>query len=142
MQSVNRDPFPPMAFPYLIMGLMGLTLVGLAIGAIRNRNKPASPIENAEDSQSIASEQEGIGQPTSRQWWQLAMVAGAITVYPLFVDQLGFVLTIGVSLLLLLIGLGTRPLRAAVVVVVFTPLVYQIFAHGLRVPLPRGLLGW
>jgi putative tricarboxylic transport membrane protein len=57
-------------------------------------------------------------------------------------ETAGFVIATGGILLLLLLWLGTRPLKAALIVVLFVPAVYQVFAHLLRVPLPRGWLGW
>jgi tripartite-type tricarboxylate transporter receptor subunit TctC len=136
MRSVNRDPFPPMAFPNLIMILGGLSLVGLAIQRIvRGATAPADVVSTDDSS-------DGTVWPSRRGWSNLAVIVLCIIVYPLVAETAGFVIATGGILLVLLLWLGTRPLKAALIVVLFVPAVYQVFAHLLRVPLPRGWLGW
>lgn len=65
-----------------------------------------------------------------------------VVVYLAVAQWAGFVLTAGGLLILLLLRLGTRWPTAVAVAVVLVPLVYEIFAVRLRVPLPRGWLGW
>ena len=65
-----------------------------------------------------------------------------VVMYLALAERAGFVLTAGVLLILLLLRQGTRWLTAIAIAVVLVPLVYQVFAVWLRVPLPRGWLGW
>jgi tripartite-type tricarboxylate transporter receptor subunit TctC len=65
-----------------------------------------------------------------------------IVLYVLLAETLGFVLTAGALLLAHLLRLGTRPAVALPLAALLVPAAYQLFAVVLRVPLPRGLLGW
>jgi len=72
----------------------------------------------------------------------LVFILTAVVAYLFFVESVGFVLLAGAMLFVLLLRLGTRFLTGIAVTLVFIPMVYHIFAHFLRVPLPRGFLGW
>jgi hypothetical protein len=65
-----------------------------------------------------------------------------IVLYLALAETFGFVLTAGGLLLAHLLRLGTRPRFALPLVLLLVPAAYQLFAVLLRVPLPRGLLGW
>jgi tripartite-type tricarboxylate transporter receptor subunit TctC len=65
-----------------------------------------------------------------------------VVVYMALSGPLGFVLTSAGLLLALMLRLGVRPRSAALTVVLLVPSVYHLFSTVLRVPLPRGLLGW
>jgi hypothetical protein len=71
-----------------------------------------------------------------------AEVIGWVIVYLLAAEWAGFILTAGALLILLLIRFGVRLRAAALVTLFLVPALYQIFAVLLRVPLPRGWLGW
>ena len=73
---------------------------------------------------------------------RVAEVMVWIIVYIALAGWAGFVLTAGVLLILLLLRLGTRWPTAVAVAVVLVPAAYYVFADRLRVPLPRGWLGW
>ncbi|HAW27905.1 tripartite tricarboxylate transporter substrate-binding protein [Gimesia maris] len=70
------------------------------------------------------------------------LVLTGIVFYLLFAEELGFILTAGVVLFLLLWKFGTRLWVCALITVLFIPGIYTLFAQLLRVPLPRGVLGW
>lgn len=70
------------------------------------------------------------------------LVLAGVAAFVVVVDWLGFVLTSGLILFGLLWKYGTRWWVSAAITVLLVPAVYQLFAHLLRVPLPRGLLGW
>jgi hypothetical protein len=55
---------------------------------------------------------------------------------------LGFVITAAMLLVGLLLCFRVRPSLAVGLGLGLSVIVYQVFAIGLRVPLPRGLLGW
>jgi len=75
-------------------------------------------------------------------WWRFAEVVLWIGLYLALAERLGFIVTAGLLLLVHLVRLGTRPAIAVPLAVVLVPVVYHLFAVILRVPLPRGLLGW
>ena len=57
-------------------------------------------------------------------------------------EQVGFIITAGVILLVMLWRFRARPLVAIACAIVLSPLLFYGFAHLLRVPLPHGWLGW
>ena len=62
--------------------------------------------------------------------------------FPLLAEIVGFVLLATIMLLVMFWWLGCRWWTSLSIAVVLVPIVYQVFMHVLRVPLPRGLLGW
>ena len=65
-----------------------------------------------------------------------------IILFVAMVETVGFLLTGSLLLSALIWRLGGRPRVALTVAVIIVPVVYQVFAHWLKVPLPRGWLGW
>lgn len=113
----------PMAFPATLGILGALTLLGL-----------------------VASRQ--LGSSTTAESFsvpgmtRVAEFLGAILIYLLVAEWLGFVLTASLLVWLLMWRLGVSRITALVVSVLVAAAVYHVFAVLLRVPLPRGLLGW
>jgi putative tricarboxylic transport membrane protein len=56
--------------------------------------------------------------------------------------KLGFIITGTAILSILMMKLQVRPIKSLITSVVVTCFVYFMFATMLRVPLPRGILGW
>jgi tripartite-type tricarboxylate transporter receptor subunit TctC len=129
MRSVNVDRFSPMVFPNLLLTLMGLTLAALLV---QRFVKPRQPAPEAGE----------IPRPDRRGIANFAMIVLAVVLYLLLAETVGFVLLVGALMFALCCRLGTRVWVSAIVAVVFVPVVYQLFANLLRVPLPRGWLGW
>ena len=65
-----------------------------------------------------------------------------VLAYLVLVEWAGFVITAAVLLALLLRRLENGWVVATAVSVLIVPVTYQLFAVSLRVPLPRGWLGW
>lgn len=128
-RGLEVKQFGPMFFPAVLAG--ALVLVALALLATRRgrvaADQPAEPTAAA-------------APPGAT--WRFAEVLIWIALYIAFAETLGFVLTAGVLLLAHLLRLGTRPAVAAALALVLVPAAYHVFAVVLRVPLPRGLLGW
>ncbi|MFV2067984.1 MAG: tripartite tricarboxylate transporter substrate-binding protein [Pirellulales bacterium] len=126
MRTVNSDRFNPMAFPSMLMILMGAMLL-LLVG----RRLATGPLGSPEE-------------PRARREGQVCFVAvvGSVIVYLIAAETIGFVLLTGGLLLVLFYSMGARLQVAVPLAVAFPPVVYQLFAHLLRVPLPRGWLGW
>ena len=72
--------------------------------------------------------------------WRGAAVVGLVVVYLLGAEWLGFLLTAGCLLLVMQILLGARWVTSLIITLTFVPVTYFLFAHLLRVPLPRGLI--
>ncbi|QDT25443.1 tripartite tricarboxylate transporter substrate-binding protein [Gimesia panareensis] len=79
---------------------------------------------------------------TSQGVVNTVLVLLGIVAYQLFAERLGFVLTAGAILFLLLWKLGTRWWISALITLFLIPGIYSLFAQLLRVPLPRGIFGW
>ena len=128
MRTVNRDRFQPLAFPLALAAMLGLTLAGLAIQAMR---RPAR-----------GSATQACRQRSRWGWGNFALIVVGVLTYVLCVETVGFVLMGFLLMLTLTYRLGARWQTALAVALVFSVTVYQLFAHLLRVPLPRGWLGW
>lgn len=122
-QSVVTQRYGPMLFPYILMGMMALVLVGI----IMNGN---------------LQQAESINKITAGDFRRIAWILASIILYLLIAEYLGFILSAALILGLLMWQFGVNWKTAAIVTVVAVPLVYQLFAVYLRVPLPWGLLGW
>ncbi|MBN1443821.1 MAG: tripartite tricarboxylate transporter substrate binding protein [Planctomycetes bacterium] len=127
--SLRRSPVRPYAFPLILLGLLAVSLALLAVSRGR-----ASPEARA----ALAS----LSAATRSGWIHFAEVLAAVALYALLAESIGFVLTAGAILLVLLVRLGNRWRTSLAVSVLMVPLVYELFAHILRVELPRGVLGW
>lgn len=122
-QRLAPDRFGPLFFPAVLAGALALVLIVLAVERIRR-----PPGERATA---------GAGRP-GRAWEVMA----AIAAFAVAAEMLGYLLAAASVLLVLLVRLGARWRTAALVTLLLVPATYQVFAIGLRVPLPRGLLGW
>jgi putative tricarboxylic transport membrane protein len=69
-----------------------------------------------------------------------AATLGAVVAYILLADTLGFLILAPILLTLLFLAYRVRPLRAVVVAVVVSLVIWYAFYKLLRVPLPWGLL--
>lgn len=135
MRSVNRDRFDARTFPRVLIGALTLLLVGMIVQAAQ---KPAasgpSDAGGEEQSEPFRPTQAGIGN--------FLIILLSVVMYVAFAETVGFVALSGILLFVMLCWLGTRVIPALLVVIVFVPLAYQLFANFLQVPLPRGWIGW
>jgi len=121
--SIQAIWFGPMFFPGVLGVLLVVVVAALLVtGGLRKA--------------------EGV-EPVTPQGWATALgLLLWVVIYVVFAEWAGFIIVAGVLLTLLLWRMGNRlPLSLAVSIVV-VPLAYQLFAVLLRVPLPRGWLGW
>jgi tripartite-type tricarboxylate transporter receptor subunit TctC len=122
-RSVQRQRFGPMFFPAILAALCALALAAcLVTGQLR---RP-----------------EGVPALTWGGALSIALVLGMLLLYVLVADEVGFVLSASALMLVLLWRADVRWPVALAVTACLVPAVYQLFAAGLRVPLPRGLLDW
>ena len=134
MRSVNADRYHPMAFPGMIMGVAVVLLVGIIIQTRLQATSTASlppALPRALD-----------GERPDVNLANFVLFVLAIAAFPLLGDIVGFVIFSAVMLLVTFWWLGCRWWTSALIAVMLSPVVYQTFAHILRVPLPRGVLGW
>jgi tripartite-type tricarboxylate transporter receptor subunit TctC len=122
-QSVRRTRYGPMIFPAVVLTLIGVTLVILLLRGGLRRSLEASRIDR-----------EGL----LRMGLVLLFVVG----YLALSGVVGYVLTASVLLLAMLLLLRVRWPVALATAAILVPMTYQVFAVGLRVPLPWGWLGW
>jgi tripartite-type tricarboxylate transporter receptor subunit TctC len=121
-KGLETARFGPMFFPGLLIGALALVTTALVVGA----RTPITPHAT----------------PGTFATWRFVEVLIWIALYLLLAETLGFVITATALLLAYLVSLGTRPAIATPLALLIVPLVYQVFAVALRVPLPRGLFGW
>jgi putative tricarboxylic transport membrane protein len=124
----------PALFPGIIGALFvvfGLTLVLRSVLA-RRRAAPAGGGAHTEHTPPPT---------TGRGRADALAVLGSVVAYLLLVEPLGFILTMGSLLLLLMWRLGARPVTALGAAVLTTGAIVLIFEELLLVPLPPGLLG-
>lgn len=119
----------PALFPRLVGGLMAGFGALLAWQGARGRPEAVA---------------RGAWRPTLRSPGvrHALAVVGAVLLYIVVADRLGFLPTAALILLGLMAQLGVRPRVAVPVAVGFSLFVYALFAKLLRVPLPPGPLGW
>ena len=126
--SIESSPFGPWLYPSILAGALGLLTAGLCV--VRWRE----PREVAETVASTTPRGASIGR--------FLLVVFLVVAYILCADGVGFVVAAAALLFLFLFALGNRIWVAIVLPLVLVPFLYQLFAVGLGVPLPRGWLGW
>jgi tripartite-type tricarboxylate transporter receptor subunit TctC len=119
--------FGPMFFPAVLAVALGLVAFGLIVAARKPASVPAA---------------EAASTPPAGAARRFTEVLVGIGLYIALAETLGFVVTAAVLLLAHLLSLRTRPAVAVPVAILLVPAAYHVFAVILRVPLPRGLLGW
>jgi tripartite-type tricarboxylate transporter receptor subunit TctC len=124
-RGVGAKRFGPKFFPALLAGALGLVLLGLFAAS----GSPAGPADSPAPAPPGAA-------------LRFAEVVLWIVLYMALAETLGFVVTASALLLAHLLRLGTRAVVAVPLALLLVPAAYQLFGILLRVPLPRGLLGW
>ena len=138
---VSSGPIGPMFFPNVLLTMAGVLAV---IIVWREWRHPIAGVVSgtASDDPAQPSPQSVDHHVPKTALLNAVCVCAAVIVYVLVADQLGFVLTAGLLLFLLLWKFGNRLTTSLLISCMATPLVYQLFAGLLRIPLPYGVLGW
>ena len=129
--TIGAGRIGPMVYP------SGLAVIGMVlIGYLMMR--PGWKRDTTESSG------DAIGDATGLTG-QLHIGRGAVVVllvmtYLFAAESWGFMLTAGGLLFLMQMLLGTRWQTSLMITLAFVPVTYYVFAHVLRVPLPRGLI--
>jgi putative tricarboxylic transport membrane protein len=116
----------PALFPGIVGGLLVLFGLALVVRSARGRGRPAADPD--------------AGVTTGGRLRALA-VLGLVVGYLLLAETLGFTVTMGVLLFLLMWLLGARPWVAALAAAATVGFVLLVFGELLFVPLPSGPLG-
>ncbi|MCA9027722.1 MAG: tripartite tricarboxylate transporter TctB family protein [Planctomycetaceae bacterium] len=136
MKSVNTERYDSMAWPTILMGLIGLTLCALTVTHFvgprtHDHLLPHSAGAVAEETAPVPV----------RGVVNFLLIVGGVVLYCFIIEEAGFLVTAGALLFILLVALGTRVWVGALITVICVPLVWQLFAGLLRVPLPPGEWG-
>jgi tripartite-type tricarboxylate transporter receptor subunit TctC len=142
-KDVASGPIGPMAFPLAAFALCGLSLLFVLLRECRSKrilatSANATPVNSTETESELKREH----HKNTHNYKLFADVVCAIFVFAFAAETLGFVLTAGIILAGLSVLLGAKPHIAALMAVVAAPVIYQLFVHVLRVPLPTGILWW
>jgi putative tricarboxylic transport membrane protein len=120
----------PALFPGIVGALLVVFGLVLAVRAVVARRRDAGSRDTPPATRS-----------TGRARLHALAVLGFVAAYLLLAEVLGFVLTMGVLLVLLTWLLGARLWVAAAAAVATTGVILVLFREVLLVPLPSGLLG-
>lgn len=148
----------PGLFPGMIGGfsaLFGILLVATSLFKKRQATHSSSgtapstpPSEGAVTPAELGGEDEDSSAAAGREmeatqksrWTHVLVVLGAILFYVLAAETLGFLITMFVALLVILLTLGSRKLFAVIIAAGATLTLYMVFERFLLVQLPDGPL--
>ncbi len=136
MKSVNTERYNSMAWPTVLLVLVGLTLAAIVVAHFVGSGKEGVQAVRIDESDEAAA-----ASVTGRGVLNFVLIVGGVILYCAIVEQAGFLVAAGGLLFLLLMCLGTRVWVGALITVICVPIVWQLFAGLLRVPLPRGEWG-
>ncbi len=125
--EVAQGTIGPMLFPYLLLGMLGISLLAMLWRTFGSEQTELQPRPDDDVGPSL---------------FFFLLVPLAVSAYIGLAPIAGFVLTAFAMLAGMFILLGTRIWVSLIVAAVLSPTLYQLFAHGLRVSLPRGWLAW
>ena len=125
--KIPGQPVGPALFPGLVAAGLAVCGVLLIVSGIRRRAEQPW-YETAEWMRS------------GRHFIAFAAIVGGVVAYVLLATHVGFLLVAPVLLWIWFSVLGVRPVRAGVVAVVASLVIWYAFYKLLRVPLPWGLL--
>lgn len=129
-RHVSDEHFGVMMFPAIVGCLL---LVMLTVTAVEVRRERAHSVESEKIDASTAAR---------RAYVSAAAVPVSVLFYLATSKSLGFPLTTTLLVGGMLALFRVRPASAAVIAIITSAAVYQVFAVWLRVPLPRGWFGW
>ncbi|MGW8179385.1 MAG: tripartite tricarboxylate transporter substrate-binding protein, partial [bacterium] len=124
--SLSKGPVDSMRFPKILFTALGAILLALLL---RKRER-----RTANDAEADSTSGSGIVNAIE------AVLCVVLFIW--FAESVGFVLTSALIVTYLLWRLGARLLVSFAIAIILVPLVYELFANVLRVPLSRGMLGW
>ena len=126
-ENLSTAPISRMFFPGVLGAIAVAILLVLLALAVRGggRSKSAAAAEDA-----------------APDWGNAAAAIGVVIFYLLAAETIGFVLAATVVFLVPALRFGAKLRWAAPISLLLATGLFQVFAHVLRAPLPRGWLGW
>jgi hypothetical protein len=125
----------PSLFPRVLATLfIFFSLIVILEGRRKSKTLPPPPAEEDEGGNVIITGKEN--------YFNAVLVIILIAAFIALAPHLGFIITGGAVLFILMWKLHVRPLKSLIISAVVICLIYSIFAKGLRVPLPHGFLWW
>jgi putative tricarboxylic transport membrane protein len=133
-------------FPVLSGGHPGPSLFPRVLGTLfiffslivilEGRRKSKTPPPAAEDKEGNVTL---IGE---KNYFNAVLVIILIAAFIALVERLGFIITGGAVLVILMWKLHVKPLKGLIISAVVMCIIYSVFSKGLRVPLPHGVVWW
>jgi hypothetical protein len=124
----------PSLFPRVLGTLfIFFSLIVILEGRRKSKTPPAPAAEDEGGNVIIIRE---------KNYFNAVLVIILIAAFIALAPHLGFIITGGAVLFILMWKLHVRPLKSLIISAVVICLIYSIFAKGLRVPLPHGFLWW
>jgi len=124
----------PSLFPRVLGTLFIFFSLIVILGGRRKSKTPPAP----------AAEDEGGNVIIIREknYFNAVLVIILIAAFIALAPHLGFIITGGAVLFILMWKLHVKPLKSLIISAFIICLIYSVFAKGLRVPLPHGFLWW
>ncbi len=122
----------PSLFPR-VLGSLFIFFSLIVIREARRKSKTPPPAEDEGGNVAITGKE---------NYFNAVLVIILIAAFIVLVPHLGFIITGWAVLFILMWKLHTKPITALVISAVVVCFIYSVFAKGLRVPLPRGFIGW
>ncbi len=124
--------------PSLFPRILGSLIIFFSLIVIlQGRRKPKTPPPPAED-----DEGGNVTLIGKENYFNAVLVIILIAAFVVLAERLGFILSGGAVLFILMRKLQVKTLTSLIVSAVVICIIYSIFSKGLRVPLPHGLLWW
>ena len=123
----------PSLFPR-VLGTLFIFFSLIVILQGRRKSKTPSPAEDDEEGNVTL-----IGE---KNYFNAVLVIILIAAFIAFAKYLGFIITGGAVLFMLMWKLHVKPIKSFIISAVVMCIIYSVFSKGLRVPLPHGFLWW
>jgi hypothetical protein len=134
MEAGGRHPGPSL-FPRVLGTLfIFFSLIVILQGRRKSKTPPAPPAEVDEGGNVTL-----IGE---ENYFNAVLVIILIAAFIVLAERLGFIITGGAVLFILMWKLHVKPLKSLIISAAVMCMIYSVFSKGLRVPLPHGFLWW
>lgn len=124
----------PSLFPRILATLF---IFFSLIVILQGRRKSKTPPPPAEDDK--GGNVKLIGE---KNYFNAVLVIILIAAFIVLAERLGFIITGGAVLFILMWKLHVKPLKSLIISAAVMCMIYSVFSKGLRVPLPHGFLWW
>ena len=130
-EAGSRHPGPAL-FPQ-VLGALFIFFSLIIILESRRKSKTPPPAEDGGENVEVTGE---------KNYFNPVLVIILIAAFIAGAPHLGFIITGGAVLFILMWKLHVKPVKALIISAIVICFIYFVFAKILRVPLPRGFLWW